>query len=404
LAPRSIQPEWFRTRAGEAVQRITLRNAGGMEVDVSSWGATITSIRVPDHGASSSEAPGSGSPPLTDLLLGWAYPPVWEDNPTYFGSTVGRVANRIAHGRFELDGQACALHPNLLPHHLHGGRRGFSHLPWEIADGVDGADGAVTADPDDGSSVTLRLHSSHGDEGYPGNLTVAARFHLDDSDTLTVDYRADTDAPTHVNLTNHAYFNLAGTPVQDGAEVADQGIHVHPRERRPHGPPIAPVLDHVLQIGASAFTVMDVEGIPTGEIRPVAGTPLDFTTPVRLGDHLPPRHPLLRPAGGFDHNLVLDPEARLPGGDRPAAILSHPASGRTLVVHTTLPGIQLYTSNGLKARGGTGGLSYGRFAGVCLETQFFPDTPNRPEFPSTRVEPGTPWSHRTSFTFSVQRP
>lgn len=338
---------------------------------MSEWGATLVSLRTP---------PGMAHDAPREILLGWARPEQWEANGTYFGSTVGRFANRVAGGRLEVDGRAVELEVNAPPHHLHGGPRGLSHQLWR-----------GTASRGAGSvSVVLHCRSPHGDQGWPGNLDVQVRYTLDDDNRLTMAYEASTDAPTHVNLTGHAYLNLAGIePAGDTGGAGPEPVH-----------------DHRLQLHAAAFTPTDASGIPTGEIRTVRGTPLDFTSLRPLGPGLTSPSPLVAARGGFDHNFVLDgfspaPDGRAgdgrPSDPFPCARVEHPATGRVLQVATTCPGVQLYTANGLDETDVRGGRC-GPHTALCLETQFFPDTPNQPDFPSTRLDPGQVWRHVTTWT------
>lgn len=387
------EPSWFTTVGADPVARFTLRNARGMAVAVTEWGATLTSVQVPP-------ALAAGAP--REILLGWARPGDWEANRAYFGSTVGRVANRVAHGRFQLDGRTVALEANAGPHHLHGGPRGFSHRLWRGT--ADEGPGVATA--------AFRLRSAHGDQGWPGNLDVRVRYALDDDNRLTMTWEARTDAPTHVNLTNHAYLNLAGvgpaaaapsrrpgSATATGGGPATPGRHGTADADGGAGP--EPVHDHRLRLYASRYTPTDDAGIPTGQVLPVHGTPLDFTSSRPLGPGLASPAPLVADRGGFDHNVILDGAGtarRSDAGARlhPCARVEHPATGRVLEIRTTLPAVQLYTANGLDEAGTRGG-PCGPHTGLCLESQFFPDTPNHPDFPSTRLDPGRVWRHVTTW-------
>lgn len=328
----------------------TLQNQNGLEVRVADRGGVILSLRVPDREGR-----------LDDVVLGYESVDAYTDDPSYFGAIIGRYANRIAQGRFELDGETHALTINEPPHHLHGGRTGFDAVVWDVEAGTDA----------DGHALDLRHTSAHGAEGYPGTLDVRARYTLTDGDELVVDYRATTDRATPVNLTQHSYFNLAGTGDVQG---------------------------HVATIHAEGFTPVDETLIPLGEIRDVAGTPFDFREPRPLGARIDADDPQLRIADGYDHNFVLS--ERPDGALRLAARLEEPGSGRVLEVRTTEPGLQLYTGNHLDGVPGKGGDRYGRHAGVALETQHFPDSPNRPEFPSTILRPGETYRSRTVFHFT----
>jgi aldose 1-epimerase len=276
----------------------------------------------------------------------------------YLGSTIGRYANRIGGARFVLDGREHRLAANDGENHLHGGLRGFSHVVWEAA-----------SEP--GPAVRLRYRSADGEEGYPGRLDAEVVYALSDDDRLRYEVHARTDTPTVVSLANHAYWNLEDAGAGD-------------------------VLDHELQLGANRYTPVHPNGLPTGAIEPVAGTPFDFTAPHRLGERI---EALRATRGGYDHNFALD------GGGLAAvaARLVAPRSGRVLEIRTTQPGLQLYTANflggDLRCRDG---VRPGRFAAVCLETQAFPNAPNEPAFPSARLDPGALYTHTTVYEFSVR--
>lgn len=337
---------------GTAVEVFTLTCAAGVAARVMSHGATLMSLTAPDRRGA-----------LTDVLLGFdAVAPYLGPHP-YFGSLVGRYANRIARGRFTLDGRVYTLPCNDGPHHLHGGPAGLHRAPWR----------PEPADTPAGPVLTLRYHSPDGEGGYPGALAVTVRYTLGDDGALRIEYEAETDRPTIVNLTSHPYFNLAG-----GGDV----------------------LDHELFLAADAFLPIDETLIPTGETRPVAGTPMDFTTPTRIGARLGAGEAQLRLAGGgYDHCYVLRS-----GGDLAAlsARLVEPLSGRVLEVYTTQPGLQLYTGNALDGSlHGKGGQVYGRHAGVCLEAQHFPDAPNHAHFPSTVLRPGERYRHTTVYRMGI---
>jgi aldose 1-epimerase len=282
----------------------------------------------------------------------------------YFGAVAGRYANRIARGRFALDGRDHQLSVNEPPNHLHGGTVGFDKRPWS----------ARVRRADDEVAVELAYTSADGEEGYPGELAARVTYTLNGRDELRIDHHATASAPTVVNLTNHSYFNLAGEGSGD-------------------------VLDHRLWVDADRFTPVDATMIPTGELAPVAGTPFDLTTPTPLGARIDLDDEQLARAGGYDHNWVLNGwDASL----RRAAVLTDPRSGRTLRVDTTEPGLQCYSGNKLDGSlVGTGGRPYGRHAGVALETQHFPDSPNQPDFPTTVLRPGRTYRSTTLLRFSV---
>jgi aldose 1-epimerase len=333
---------------GREVFRFGLRNAR-TTVAFISYGGTITSIRVPDREGRVAEVTLAH-----DTLAGYV------EDTRWFGALVGRYANRIAGGRFSLDGRDYALERNDDPNHLHGGSRGFHRALWDVE----------PRNGDAGGCALLRYTSPAGDGGYPGSLTVRVTYTLTDEDSLIIDYHATTDAPTPVNLTQHSYFNLAGAGAGD-------------------------ILDHELWLNARAFTPVDPTLIPTGEIRGVEGTPLDFTTPTRVGSRIDTADEQLARCGGYDHNFVLERHAEAELSF--AARLLDPGSGRTLTVLTTEPGIQLYSGNALETAAG----DYGRRAGLTLETQHFPDSPNHPAFPNTILRPGQDFSSRTVYAFSA---
>jgi aldose 1-epimerase len=347
---RIVSQDWGRTADGQPVSLVTLSNRHGMVAKITSYGAIITELHVPDRQGQ-----------VTNVVLGFDNLDRYLQGHPAFGATIGRVANRIAGARFTLDGKEYPLAANIGPHHIHGGRVGFHQRVWQTRPLPPQADRAA---------VEFSYLSVDGEEGYPGNLAVKVTFTLTDDNELRIDYEAETDQPTPVNLTNHSYFNLAG-----------------------HGD----VLGHQLEIAADRYTPSDRALIPTGEIAPVAGTPLDFTTPKAIGariDQLRP-HP-----NGYDHNYVLNSG----GGELAfAARAVEPDSGRVLEAWTTEPGVQLFTANGLDGRiVGTGGVAYPRHAGFCLETQHFPDAINQPRFPSVVLRPGTTFRSTTVFRFSVQ--
>jgi aldose 1-epimerase len=343
------------------VKLFALRNDHGLEVRATDFGGIILSIMAPDRDGR-----------LDDVVLGHDSPADYARNPAYLGAIIGRFANRIAHGRFNLDGETHTLSINHGAHHLHGGSRGFDRVTWD----------AVRSFDHDGDHLTLRHTSPDGDQGYPGTVRARVRYTLTHDDRLIVDYHATTDRATPINLTQHSYFNLAG----DRAARADRADHI---------------LDHVLTIPAHRFTPIDDETLPTGEIRDVDATPLDFRTPTPLGARIHDDHPQLRLSGGYDHNFVMADGPR--PEPSPAAHLHHPATGRMLTVHTTEPGLQLYTGNGFDGSiVGRGGVRYGPHAGLALETQHWPDAPNRPHFPTTILRPGAEYRSRTIYTFSVR--
>lgn len=328
---------------GDAVMQFTLKNANGLLAKIINYGTIITELHVPDRDGG-----------LADVVLGFdALESYLEANP-YFGCTVGRVANRIRHGKFTLEGKTWTLAVNNGPNHLHGGVKGFDKVLWK-------------AEPLEGSMVRFTYRSVDGEEGYPGNLDVAVTMGLTDSNELTIDYRATCDQATIINLTNHTAFNLAG----DG-----------------------PILDHELMISGDHFTPVDEFMIPTGEILPVRGTPMDFTTPQAIGSRF---SQLQGNPVGYDHNYVIN---RAGNGLALAARVAEPRSGRVMETHTTQPGMQLYTGNFLDGSAkGKGGIAYEQHTGFSLETQHYPDSINHPGFPSTVLRPRQTYHHVTVYKF-----
>ncbi len=312
------------------------------------YGGIIVSLRAPDREGK-----------LDDVVLGYDSFEGYRTNPAYFGAIIGRYANRIAHGSFQLDGKTYSIPKNNGDNTLHGGIRGFDKKLWtarEIKDGIE-----------------LTYVSKDGEEGFPGTLTTIVRYTLN-AGALRIDYSATTDKDTVLNLTNHSYFNLAG---QGKGEV----------------------LGHVVKIDAARFTPVDSSLIPTGELKSVQGTPFDFRTPHAIGERIDSNNEQLRLGMGYDHNFVLDhPEGQL----AEAAEVYEPTTGRMLRVLTTQPGVQFYTGNHLDGSiTGKGGVVYKPRFAFCLETQHFPDSPNHPSFPSTELKPGQKFHSVTVFQFSA---
>ncbi|HEY8898970.1 MAG TPA: aldose epimerase family protein [Chthoniobacterales bacterium] len=344
--PSLTSRPYGHTQSGTPVHLYSLRNAAGMVVELTDYGATIISILAPDRDQT-----------LADIALGYDTIGEWEKGTCYFGATIGRFGNRIAKGRFTLDGKEYYVPLNNGENSLHGGH-GFDRKVWD-------------AKPLD-NGLRFTLVSPDGDQGYPGTLAVEVTYTLEDTNSLRIDYRATTDAPTIVNLTNHTYFNLAG---------AGRGT----------------ILDHEMLIRAGRFTVTDAGLAATGDLPEVAGTPMDFRTATRIGDRIDaPFQPLLD-AGGYDHNYVLDGE-----GLRSVAEVYEPGSGRVLEVLTTEPGMQFYSGNFLRDEPGKGGSVYPWRGGFCLETQHFPDSPNHPHFPSTTLRPGETFASTTIYRFGAR--
>jgi aldose 1-epimerase len=355
-SPSGIRREPFgSTAGGEAVERFTLTSASGVTISVLSFGGVIQSILVPDR---------TGA--LADVTLGYDTLTGYEKDKSYLGALVGRYANRIRAGRFSLDGRDYTLAQNAGGNHLHGGMRGFNKAVWSVEPLDNGGD----------VGLVLRHVSRDGDEGYPGTLRVQVTYRLTPIGELAIDFSATTDAATPVNLTQHAYFNLAGSGSGD-------------------------ILGHVLELNASRFTPVDATLIPTGELRSVRGTPFDFSTPETVGARIDADDEQLRLAGGYDHNFVLDRAAA--SELSLAARLSDPVSGRGIDIHTTEPGIQFYTGNFLDGTVmGKSGVPHRYRSGLALETQHFPNSPNEPAFPSTILRPGAEHRSRTVYHFVVR--
>ena len=331
---------------GTSVEIYTLTDDKGITARLMTYGATLVSLEVPDR---------SGN--ADNIVLGYDSLDGYLKNNPYFGSIVGRYGNRIAKGKFTLDGVTYALATNNGENHLHGGIRGYDKVVWK-AEPVRG---------DGEAGVKFSYLSPDGEEGYPGNLTVTVTYMLTDRNELKIEYEAATDKATPVNLTHHSYFNLAG-----GGDI----------------------LNHELMICANAYTPVDAGLIPTGEIRPVEGTPFDFITPHTIGERIG------QVEGGYDHNFVL----RSGGGKLDlAARVVEPKRGRVIEISTTEPGLQFYSGNFLDGTiTGKGGAVYQKHAGFCLETQHFPDSPNKPGFPSTILRPGESYRSLTVHRFSAQ--
>lgn len=347
--------EFGRMPSGEIVESVEIANASGMRLRVLSYGATIQTLEVPDrHGQSS------------NVVLNYAELQPYLARPEFFGAAIGRYANRIAGGGFMLDGQRHTLSTNEGANTLHGGPGGFHHVLWRI----DAARGG------DAPCVQLSYRSPDGDQGFPGELDVRIIYALDADNTLRVTFEATTDKPTVVSLTSHPYFNLAGAG--SGADI--RGHHV--------------------ELAADAYTPIDASGVPTGELRPVEGTPFDFRTPTVLDEPLRRTHdPELGPLGGFDHNFAL--RGGITAEPKLAARVTEPSRGRALELLTTEPGLQFYTGQKLGRADAATRALYQPYEGFAMEPQFFPDSPNRPEFPSTRLDPGRTYRHVSLYRFSV---
>jgi aldose 1-epimerase len=341
------------TPEGEVVDLFSLTNVNGVKISAMSYGCIVTQLYVPDR---------TGS--FADIVLGFDTLDAYLAGHPYLGAVVGRYCNRIAGGRFQLDGVDYRLATNNGTNHLHGGIRGFDKVVWS----------AEPYESSRGDGVAFTYTSDDGEEGYPGTLTIRVSYTLTDADELICEYHATTDRATHVNLSQHSYFNLRGKAEGD-------------------------ILGHEMMINADRFTPVDANLIPTGELRHVAGTPLDFRKPTPIGARIDLDDEQLRLARGYDHNYVLN---RSEDSLVLAARVHEPVSGRVMEVHTTEPGVQLYTGNYLDGSlTGKGGCTYARRQGFCLETQHFPDSPNQPQFPSTVLQPGEVYSSRTVFRFAI---
>jgi aldose 1-epimerase len=336
---------------GKAIERFTIVNASGVEVTAITYGGIITSWRVPDRKGQ-----------MADIVLGYDDPAEYiKNNSPYFGAIIGRYGNRIAKAQFALDGKTYKLAANDGANHLHGGLKGFDKVLW-AAEPIKGGGG---------QGVAFTRTSVDGEEGYPGTLRVRVTYTLTDKNELVVAYEATTDKPTVVNLTQHSYFNLAG-----------QGT--------------GEILGHELRINADRYTPVDATLIPTGELASVDGSPFDFRKATAIGARIGSEDPQVKFGRGYDHNWVL---SRSGSGLLVAAEVYEPKSGRTLVVSTTEPGLQFYTGNFLDGSiTGKEGRVYRYRYGFCLETQHFPDSPNRPTFPSSTLRPGETYRTRTVFT------
>ena len=343
-----------KTAEGTAVDLYTLTNAHGLEAKITNYGGIVVSLKVPDrHGR------------LDDVVLGFDQLDDYLKGHPYFGALVGRYGNRIAKGKFTLNGKTYTLATNNGPNALHGGLKGFDKGVWQ----------AKEAEGKDGPALELTYASKDGEEGYPGNLTVKVVYTLTNKDELRVDYAATTDQDTVVNLTQHSYFNLAGAGSQD-------------------------ILEHRMMLNAEKFTPVDSTLIPTGELRGVKGTPFDFTSPTAIGARISQDEEQIRFGKGYDHNFVLKGGG---GSLELAARVTEPTTGRILEAYTTEPGVQFYAGNFLDGTNiGKGGKVYKFRYGFCLEAQHFPDSPNQPAFPSTVLKPGQKYQQTTVYRFSAK--
>lgn len=340
---------WGKTAAGEEVQLFTLKNKAGVTAEITNYGGILIALQVPDKQGH-----------LVDVVLGFDSLEPYLGKHPHFGCITGRYANRIGDASFDLDGVTYEVTANSGRNHIHGGKHAFDKKVW------------VTRILEDLNAVELSYTSADGEEGFPGKLDCTVTYRLTEDAALSIEYRAATDKPTVVNLTNHSYFNLAGEGSGD-------------------------VLSQEMMIPAEDFTPTDDNLIPTGEIDSVLETPLDFTKPHAIGERIEAKFKPLQQAKGYDHNFIL-----LGDGLKLAAKVKDPQSGRVMEVLTSEPGVQFYTGNHLKGVTGKKGHVYEARHGFCLETQKFPDSPNKPQFPSTVVRPEKPYLHTTIFKFSAE--
>lgn len=338
---------------GTAVELFTLRNASGMEVKVTNYGGIITELKVPDRDGK-----------LDDITLGYSSIDGYLKSSPYFGALIGRYGNRIGKAQFKLDGKTYKLPANDGPNTLHGGPKGFDKVVWN----------AEPFEREGERGIVFTYTSPDGDQGFPGTLESRVTYTLTDKNELAFDYHATTDKPTVVNLTQHAYFNLAG----DGS---------------------GDILGHELTVNADRYTPVDGGLIPTGELASVEGTPFDFRTKTAIGARIDADDEQIKRGGGYDHNYVLN---RSGDGLELAARVEEPKTGRVMEVHTTEPGLQFYSGNFLDGTiTGKNGHVYNKRNGICLETQHYPDSPNQSSFPSTTLNPGETYTSRTVYTFST---
>jgi aldose 1-epimerase len=355
---RKVQPPMKTTVFGKLpdgreVYQYTLENRSGVTAQIISYGATVTALKVPDRNGK-----------IEDVVLGYDSLQGYIDGTTYFGAIVGRYGNRIGKGRFQLDGKDYQLTVNDGENHLHGGKTGFNKVLWEAKAG-DSAE----------SSLQLQYVSRDGEEGYPGTVTLKVTYTLTDKNELRIDYEGTTDKPTILNPTQHSYFNLSGS--------FDKTI-----------------LDHLLMIESDGITPVDKGLIPTGQIENVVYTPMDFRSPMAIGAHINDQNEQLAFGKGYDHNWVLKGSA---GSVRKVAELYEVGSGRRMVVLTDQPGLQFYSGNFLDGSAkGKNGVAYKQRSGLCLETQAFPDSPNKPQFPSVTLRPGQKYHQTTVYQFSTR--
>jgi len=340
---------------GTKVEAVTLTNGAGMSAKIITLGATLQSLIVPDKAGHKD-----------DVVLGYDTAQEYLSRPNFFGASVGRYANRIAKGKFALDGKTYTLATNDGPNSLHGGPRGFDKRVWKIDSVTSGAE----------AKVVMSYVSADGEEGFPGELKVTATYSLNEQNELRLEYRATTSKPTVLNLTNHSYFNLSGNDARD-------------------------VMGNLVTLHAARYTPVDATLIPTGERRAVAGTPFDFRGPHRVGERIrDAKDQQIRFGRGYDHNYIVDGAA---GSLRPAAVISEPVSGRVMEMSVTAPGIQFYTGNFMDGTFfGKSGRAYRQGDAICLEPGVFPDSPNHADFPTARLNPGQNYVNTMVYKFSTK--
>jgi aldose 1-epimerase len=351
----SIQVDSFGVMpSGKLVGRYTLTNKNGLQMQVINFGGIITSLKVPDKNGN-----------LEDVVLGFDSLQHYLNGSPFFGALVGRYGNRIAKGKFVLDGKEYTLAQNNNGNHLHGGLIGFDKVYWNIEPATDG----------EGPAIKLTYISKDMEEGYPGNLSVEVSYTLSNNDELKIDYKATTDKKTIINLTNHTYFNLTGDAKRD-------------------------ILDHQVMINADKFVPIDEQLIPLGMLRDVKGTPFDFSSPTTISTRIDEDDPQIKNGMGYDHCWVISPAS---DSLRLGVTVYEPVSGRYMEMYTTQPGVQFYTGNFLNGSAvGKGGVVYERRYGLCLETEHFPDSPNQSSFPSVELDPGEIYHTQTTYAFSVK--
>ena len=354
LTESGLDPKAFLsvTQQGDSTALFVLNNNNGMEVCVTNFGARIVSVLVPDRDGI-----------MRDVVLGFDNIKDYQNVKSDFGASIGRYANRINQGNITIDGEIIQLPQNNYGHCLHGGPNGWQYKVYKPVE--------VTR-----NSISFSLFSPDGDENFPGNVNAKVSYTLTDDNAIRIQYSATADAKTVINMTNHSYFNLSGNPSN-------------------------PAIDHILYINASNFTPVDSTFMTTGEIASVEGTPMDFTTPKAIGQDIENPYQQLRNGKGYDHNWVLDTKGNV---NELAAKLSCPSTGIAVEVYTNEPGIQIYTGNFLKGNVvGKNGVAYPCRASVCLETQHFPDSPNKPQWPSVLLEPGQKYYSECIYKFVVEK-